>query len=326
MIKKNTLMNRSHGIMFHHFHDDNIHIKGQGSINSEEFEKLLNYYQRKYKILSAEEYLKKTISGNIKSDEVCITFDDALKCQYDIAYPILKERGINAFWFIYTSPILGIAEKLEIYRHFRFSKFSDIDEFYKHFFRVTTEKESELKLDLKKKMEMFNSTEYLKDFPFYTVNDKIFRYTRDHILGEENYNLIMDFMLDEFHYDLKESSKHLWITKENIKDLHKNGEIIGLHSHTHNTMLGNCTYEQQLKEYKNNIEILTSIISDNIYTVSYPCNSYNDDTIRIMKYLGIKLGFRANIVDNYNSIYELPREDHTNIIRRIKDENNSFYK
>ena len=32
-----------HGIMFHHFHDDKLHLKSQGSITKDQFYKLINY-------------------------------------------------------------------------------------------------------------------------------------------------------------------------------------------------------------------------------------------------------------------------------------------
>ena len=33
--------------MFHHFHDDGIHTKGQGSISKDEFYKIINFIGRK---------------------------------------------------------------------------------------------------------------------------------------------------------------------------------------------------------------------------------------------------------------------------------------
>ena len=42
--KKNNFF---HGIMFHHFHDNNIHTKGQGSISKDEFYKIINFIGKK---------------------------------------------------------------------------------------------------------------------------------------------------------------------------------------------------------------------------------------------------------------------------------------
>lgn len=126
---------RPHGMMFHHFHDDERHIKGQGSISAEEFESLIDFYGKEHNIISADEFLFKSQHNALGENDVCITFDDGLLCQYDIALPVLEKKGIKAFWFIYTSPMDGALEKLEIYRHFRFSMYSDIEQFYEDFFR-----------------------------------------------------------------------------------------------------------------------------------------------------------------------------------------------
>ena len=49
----------THGIMLHHFHDNNRHIAEQGSISKEEFENLLDYYAERYNLIGADEYLYK---------------------------------------------------------------------------------------------------------------------------------------------------------------------------------------------------------------------------------------------------------------------------
>ena len=97
--------------MFHHFHN-NEHTKGQGSISENDFEKIILHY--KDNILSAEDWYKKAISGQLSENDICLTFDDALLCQYDVALPILKKHNLTAFWFVYSSVIQGYSEKLEI--------------------------------------------------------------------------------------------------------------------------------------------------------------------------------------------------------------------
>ena len=44
--------------MFHHFHDDGIHLKSQGSISKDDFKNLINFIGRK-NILSADDFYEK---------------------------------------------------------------------------------------------------------------------------------------------------------------------------------------------------------------------------------------------------------------------------
>ena len=86
----NKANNFYHGIMFHHFHDDGIHTKGQGSISQDVFYKLIKFIGRS-NILDADVFFKKFKEKKLKQREVCLTFDDGIKCQIDIALPVLED-------------------------------------------------------------------------------------------------------------------------------------------------------------------------------------------------------------------------------------------
>ena len=83
-----------HGIMFHHFHDNEIHKKGQGSIDKNDFYKMINFIGRN-NILDADVFVEKFKNDKLKETNVCLTFDDGLKCQYDVAFPVLKKEKIK---------------------------------------------------------------------------------------------------------------------------------------------------------------------------------------------------------------------------------------
>ena len=63
-----------------------------------------------------------------------MSFDDALKSQYDIAIPILNEYGLDAFFFIYSSVFDENPSLLEIYSYFRNTYYENIEKFYIEFF------------------------------------------------------------------------------------------------------------------------------------------------------------------------------------------------
>ena len=73
-----TNNNFFHGIMFHHFHDDKIHKKTQGSINQNEFYKLIKFVGRK-NILDADDFFVRCKENKLTEKNVCFTFDDAIK-------------------------------------------------------------------------------------------------------------------------------------------------------------------------------------------------------------------------------------------------------
>ena len=158
----------------------------------------------------------------------------------------------------------------------------------------------------------------MSDFTFYTDNDRTFRYLRDQVLKPKRYNLLMNRMLIDYKVDFDSLKDKLWMTKDNVKELYNKGHMVGLHTHTHPTSAESLDKVEQMSEYKTNKEILCEIIGSNPVSMSHPCNSYNENTINILEELNIKLGFRANMNDSLNSMYEFPREDHANILKQME--------
>ena len=89
-----------HGIMFHHFHDNKIHKKSQGSISSDDFYKLIKFIGRN-NILDAQEFLNRLKENKLQPKNICLTFDDAIRGQHDVALPILEELNIKSFFYFY---------------------------------------------------------------------------------------------------------------------------------------------------------------------------------------------------------------------------------
>lgn len=130
---KDANRQNTHAVMFHYFHDEN-HPVSQGSISGEEFGLMIDWLSERYRMLQAGEFLEKLGRDALKHRDICLTFDDALLCQRDIAAPMLKSRNLRAFFFVYSSPLVGQPDFLEIYRCFRSTRFASIDDFYQEVF------------------------------------------------------------------------------------------------------------------------------------------------------------------------------------------------
>ncbi|MBN1183238.1 MAG: polysaccharide deacetylase family protein [Bacteroidales bacterium] len=307
--------NRPHGIMYHYFHNDS-HPIGQGSIDSETFRLEIKSVGKKCNLLSADDFYDRFISGKLRDYDVCITFDENLRCQIDIALPVLKEFKLKAFWFINTSPFDGTFEELNLYRYFRSTRFKDFNDFYYSFLNEV--QSSEYYEDIKSRVELHDAICYLSDFPCYSDEDRIFRYIRDKILSEKKYFKIMNSMINKSTF-MKNDELHkmIWMDKSAITELHNTGHLIGLHSHTHPTDMGNRNTKFQYENYKLNKEIIEDIINDDVVCMSHPNNSYNNETLSILKGLGIRMGFRSNLNLGYNSELEIPRIEHSDILRSL---------
>ncbi len=308
--------------MFHHFHDDKLHTKSQGSIDKDDFYKMINFIG-KNNILDAQIFFEKLKKKKLKETDVCITFDDALKCQIDIALPVLEELNIKSFFFVYTSVFEEKPDSLEIFRYFRVNYFKDVNEFYNSFYKV-------LDKDLKKFFDENNENiRSIKDkFPFYSIEDIKFRLVRDNFLNKNKYEEIMFLMIKEKNLNYKETYKKLFFQKDDLKKLDNLGHLVGLHSHNHPTLLEKLNYDEQKNEYEKCLYSISKILDkpkNEIKYMSHPCGSYNNDTLEILKELGVELGFKQIMTIEKekgmkklnNSFLEIARQDHAQIYKSM---------
>jgi len=300
--------------MFHHFHDEK-HLPAQGSLNSEDFSNMIDWLSERHNLIGAKEYLDKFEKSKLDPYDICLSFDDALLCQYDIAIPVLEKRNIDAFFFVYSSVFTGTPDNLEIFRYFRTNMFNSVDAFYEIFFSII---ERELKDQLRPHLDRYNSLDYLSAFPFYTEKDKWFRYLRDQILGADRYEEIMIALMNESNFHYQVLADDLWMSEDNVSEIAKRGHVVGLHSFSHPTQMSKLTYEEQLNQYKDNYNHLSGLVGD-IVSMAHPCGDYNEQTLEILDQLGIRLGFRSSLsTTEIKGKFEIPREDHANIYRRMQ--------
>ena len=301
--------------MFHHFHNEK-HLPSQGSLNSSDFSQMLDWLSGRFNLIGAREYLEKFESAKLSENDICLSFDDALLCQYDIAIPILKERGIDAFFFVYSSVFTGKPDNLEVFRYFRTNNFSAIEDFYYQFFELV---EFELKDYLDQHRQVYSSLNYLSAFPFYTEGDKWFRYLRDQVLGVQKYEQLMIQLMAAKEFKPNDVIDDLWMSEDHLKDIANQGHLVGLHSHSHPTQMSKLNYEEQYIEYKKNLDHLNSIVGD-VVCMSHPCGDYNEDTLTVLDEMGIRIGFRSSLSETtIKGRFEIPRDDHANIYKAMQE-------
>ncbi|MBF0340587.1 MAG: polysaccharide deacetylase family protein [Magnetococcales bacterium] len=296
----------AHGLMFHHFHDA-LHPKGQGAISADELDAMIAHVGRRH-ILDADDWLERALANRLNPGDLCVTLDDGLRCQFDVAWPVLRAHNIRAFWFVYSSVLEGNSAPLEIYRHFRTTGFADVDEFYAAFFAATAKHHPQR---YAQGMDGFDPERYLQDFPFYSRADRIFRHLRDRVLGPKRYHALMGEMIRQSGLDARSLHDLLWMRPEHLRTLDEAGQRIGLHSHTHPTVLAELSPERQEEEYTRNLHHLSGLLAAPPQVMSHPCNSYNAATLIILRRLGIRGGFRSNLQPvAHPGPFEWPRLDH----------------
>ena len=309
----------AHSIMFHHFHGGR-HCKEQGSLSQKDFDGILRFVGLD-RILHPQEWVRRLDKGQLKEEDVCISLDDGLLCQFDIALPVLEKYNLKAFWFIYSSVFEGHISRFEIYRVFRSKFFKNVDDFYRVFFKKVFS--SRFKHKAESVLNDADIQEFNRTFPFYTTNDIRFRFVRDRALGPKEFEIIIDSMIEEKGTSLNELSKDLWMTNDNLAYLISHGHSMGLHSYSHPMAFADLSAKEQLSEFSKNYDHIKRVTAQSPIAMAHPVNSYNENTLKILSRLDISCGFRSNMFprcpgDQLNrSRYEIAREDSSNI-KRVK--------
>jgi peptidoglycan/xylan/chitin deacetylase (PgdA/CDA1 family) len=304
----------THSIMFHHFYDQ-THPRGQGAISSSEFEDMIDWLSERYSLIQADEYQFRAENGRLQHTDICLSFDDALLCQYDIAVPVMKRRGIRAFFFVYSSPFGAEPDYLEVFRYFRTVAYDSLDKFYGDFFQLAERSDPD---GVEVAKSQYNSKEYLAAFPYYSENDKRFRYLRDKVLGAPKYHELMLSLMREKAFDIEQIRHKLWMTNDHLKHLKNDGHTLGLHSYSHPTTIHTLNVKEQEEEYRKNQSHLSELLGKEITAMSHPCGNYGPETLKILNNMGVKIGFRSSMsTTDIRSNLEIPREDHANVLKEM---------
>ena len=299
------------GIMFHHFYGKG-HKKSVGSINKSQFKKILNYINKNFNLLNAEEFISRAIKKKLQPQDVCLTFDDNLKCQHDIALPILKKEKISAFFFIYSSVFDKKFNLMEIIRDFSNEKFKDFNEFYNLFEKTFIKFYKQDFAEFKKKFK----SDYLINYSFYSIKERKYRFIRDRVIDQKKFEKILLQMMRKKNYKIYKNYKKIFMNKKHILNLIKNKNIIGLHSHFHYPNLKLIKVKDQITDYKKNYEYIKKNFRVNPISASYPFGRFNSNTLNIMKKLKIKIAF-LSMNKTGNSYLKIGRIDHNNILKKI---------
>ncbi|MBX3575943.1 MAG: polysaccharide deacetylase family protein [Rhizobiaceae bacterium] len=294
------------GITFHHFIGAG-HPAIQGAISADELERFIRR-QGVHNFLDAQDWVEASQRGTLRTGQYCLTFDDSLLSQIDVALPVLDALRKKAFFFVYSSILDGEMEMFEVYRYFRNMFYESVDDFYGEFFAEFANSGLARPAGPPGREKWYS---YLNQYAFYSENDRKFRYIRDCILSKHEYESLMIALMRGKGADPRSIAAKVWMTSAAVRSLADADHVVGLHSHTHPTNMGMLPYERQYAEYSANERHLTKILGKRPTTMAHPSGSYNAETLAILRGMGVTLGFRSDTSSGGGSQLEQPRIDHT---------------
>ncbi|NHN29385.1 polysaccharide deacetylase family protein [Paenibacillus agricola] len=116
--------------------------------------------------------------------------------------------------------------------------------------------------------------------------------------GVSAYSMIAD-MLEEkgwrghFFITTSHIGTEGFLSKEQIRALHARGHIIGAHSCTHPTRFSECTWDQQVHEWKASVQALSELLGESVTTASIPGGSYSVQLAKAAALGGVRYLFTS---------------------------------
>lgn len=309
----------AHGLMFHRFDRRGEASGWQGALSAEDFDDILQYVGVD-RLLAAGDWAARAAVGELAPMDLCVTFDDGLRCQAECALPVLNKYGVKAFWFVYSCVFDGVPVKSEIYSYLA-AQIGGLSALAEELIATCP---PGLRAQLESSEFVSWAAALRKAAPFYSAADLQFRFLRNNPDNKDAFEDLTETLLAAHGLDVADASRQLWLTPADLAELARGGHWVGLHSYSHPYNIAALSHTQQLKEYARNQADLTRITGMRPLSMSHPLNSYSEESLEVLRELGVKIGFRANMLTpparsalNPNAL-ELAREDSTTLHQTIR--------
>lgn len=293
-----------YNVMYHYIRDDTKDFPFFRNLTTSNFRSQLDFFKKKFPVISPSDFVESI--NNKPAKGIVLTFDDGLKDHYENVLPELQKRKMWGYFFIPTN-ILNTKKVLPVHKiHFLIGKCPSKIILNKAL------KEIDNKMLDKNVIKLFDKEIY-KD----QDNNKteyLFKRLFNYYLKSQFRDKILDSIFSQY-FDEEEIFKSLYLTRKEIQELSKLGNIIGSHGVNHK-VLSKLSYKEQDREIYNSFYDLDKIIDIKIKSFCYPYgleSTYNEDTIKILKknkvHHAFVIGNKPMKFDKPIKKYSLPRFD-----------------
>lgn len=296
-------------IMYHYIRDEKKNsLKDLKYLDYKKFKKQINFFIKNFTIVNYDEFKDIIINKKeFSKPPLVLTFDDGYIDHYEYVYPYLLKKKIKGLFY----PPAKIIEKnfvLDVNKiHFVLSNVKNkkliINEIKKYLKEKTNI--NFYKLDLKK----INLSSRYDNKEVILIKRLLQYFLPIKIRKKINSYLFKKYV----NFDSEYISKKLYMKKEHMIEMIKDGMHFGAHGYYHH-WLNYISQKEQEIEIKKSLLFLKKIKKNsNSLSICYPYGSYNKDTLKILKKYNFEIGFtsapgKIDLLKSKNKL-ALPRFD-----------------
>jgi peptidoglycan/xylan/chitin deacetylase (PgdA/CDA1 family) len=279
-------------IMYHYVRQDDPVLPYFRYLQVDDFRKQLDYFVSEFRLPTKDEF-KESLKTQIPIENgIILTFDDGLKDHYRYVLPELKKRNL---WGIFYIPVLPyITGKLiDAHRiHLLIGKCGGEKIF------------SSVKNIVSENMLSHVHIPEFREMTYKTQNNdecvNFVKRTLNYYISYEHREKVIDELMKVYFSKEDIPTKEFYLTKNEIREMHSEGMIIGSHTVNHR-VLSKLTIEEQMEEIDHSFCFLENIISSfDMKTFCYPYggfHTFTDDTERLLRQNNCMFSFNVEARD-----------------------------
>lgn len=268
----------------------------------ERFRGQLDFIQRHYQVVRMEEVIAAARGqATLPPHSVLLTFDDGYTDHYEHVLPLLAERSMQGSFF---PPACAVREGrvLDVNKiHFTLASGANPTDLVSEIFTAMDENRSEYGLRDNADYFATYSTESRYDDPEVAFIKRILQKG----LPEPLRAPLIDRLFRRFvTEDEKAFASELYMSVEQLRELHAAGMFIGSHGDQH-LWLNTLSPNEQRQEIDNSLDFLAELgVPTDDWVMCYPYGGYNDSLLALLRDRQCALGLTVEV-----SLADLVRDD-----------------
>jgi peptidoglycan/xylan/chitin deacetylase (PgdA/CDA1 family) len=282
-------------VMYHYVRDNDAEKTPHlSSLYFEDFKSQLDWLQSEFQLLTYAEMNDCIVKHKpFPANTFMLTFDDGLKDHYKYVFHELKKRKLEGIFYV-NSSIYEKAFPMAVHiTHFILEKIGA-----QEFTKIIVAK-------LKKHNVSIETTHL----------DDVYRYddiNYSHIKQLMNYSLnyaVRDKIIEELFFDFyqnpAEFCDHIYLSLDELKEMHEGGMIIGNHTHSHK-VLSRLSREEQHHEIKKCSDFLKKELNIDNASFCFPYghhHTFNGITLELLSNLNLSSAFTTKRETTSANVY-----------------------
>ena len=273
-------------INYHYVGMPKMPYDGIHGLSLEEFQADIEYISSRAVFISLKNIEELSVNKKTLSTSSCLlTFDDGLRCQFEVVLPFLRAHNIPAVFFVSSDPIVNrlaaANHKLQWIR----ANIGDVqvEQMINKIAKKVGISTVPIELD---------QTQIKQSYRYDNTQAARIKYYMNYFLNAASANIIIAELLQELDVSEEQFVNDFYMSKQMLKELALLN-MLGSHAQSHRPLakLSSTEAMQELKESKEQLEKISGVEINNI---SYPLGSpeaVNENTADLARKAGYKLGF-----------------------------------